>query len=273
MNKIYPICAVFLFHAVTLSAYPSTNDLAHSPLIAYSKANNEFTAGCAKPCENPQRTGPTGMVGATGPQGDTGPTGPAGSNGLTGETGPRGVFGIIGHIGSIGATGSTGPSGGTGPTGATGPALATAVASLFDSGATGRSVTGFTGVDVTFDSQNFAPQGIIYTLPASTFSVAVSGLYLVNWSINLAVPNPPFPFSIGSISLFQNGIETNPQPNISFDIDANNGASFQQVFGSKLLILNAGEPITLTITLSPLSQINNPMFYSGPTINFSLITP
>lgn len=251
MKYTFSFCAVILTYASILAAYPA------SAFPATAITQKEFEAGCKQLKQCPR--GATGVPGPTGPQGMTGATGNIGS---TGASGPTGVTGPTGPSGGLGFTGSTGV------TGPTGPAIAGAIASLFDTQTTSLVVTAPTATNVTFDSQDFPPQGITYTLPASVFFVNQTGLYLVNWTIDV---NSLSLFT-ASVSLFQNGIEVNPQPNLQFQVGAG-APSNQLILGSKLLVLNAGEPITLTIVPSPLTPTGTVLSVGSQVINFTLITP
>jgi hypothetical protein len=208
-------------------------------------------------------TGPTGAEGNTGARGSTGNTGPTG---ITGQTGATGITGPTGF------TGPTGPTGSTGPTGATGTPIASAIASLFDSQTVPFIVTSPTPANVSFDSQDFTPIGINYTLPASTFSVSQTGLYLINWSIILfESASPPF---TASISLSLNGIPVNPDPNLQVQVGGNAASILtQQIFGSKLLQIDPSDTITLTVTPSLLNPTGYTAQVTSRVINFSLITP
>ena len=139
-------------------------------------------------------TGPTGAqgeIGPTGPtgaQGEIGPTGPTGAQGEIGSTGPTGAQGEIGPTGPTGAQGEIGPTGPTGaqgeigPTGPTGPSGVVGGIQLELKNLAGSNVSD-NGV-FAFDSvlTNLSPD---ITNTAGKIQITASGLYLVDWWINL----------------------------------------------------------------------------------------
>ena len=219
----------------------------------------EFTAGCKRPVQGSR--GGTGVRGATGPKGKTGPTGPIGNKGFTGSSGPSGP---------LGPTGMVGPQGGIGPAGGTGPELGSAFASLYSNDETLTVITAPFPLTVPFDTEDITPTGVTYTLPATSFKVSMTGLYLVNYSMTIARALGNVEMK-GTIGLYQNNIDIAPLPNLGFEVSAFDGAQDQSLFVSQLVPLNAGEPIKLVI--SPLAQDTGmTATVTAQSINFTLIS-
>ena len=121
-------------------------------------------------------TGPIGPTGPTGAQGEIGPTGPTGSQGEIGPTGPTGAQGEIGPTGPTGAQGEIGPTGPTGPSGVVG-GIQLELKNLAGSNVSDNGVFAFDSV-----LTNLSPD---ITNTAGKIQITASGLYLVDWWINL----------------------------------------------------------------------------------------
>ena len=204
-------------------------------------------------------TGPTGPTGADGAAGATGSTGPTGADGATGPTGPTGADGADGATGPTGPTGADGADGATGPTGPTGPTGADGAAGA--DGATGP--TGPTPTQTSFFA--FQDTGT-YTLELLTnggtpvdlntevsspditpiagdtqFQVAESGTYLVSYSVDVTVDNPPLGAAISA------GAPPTPtvyQPSIT---DSASGEDLLSASLTCLIQLTAGDVISLIL--------------------------
>ena len=204
-------------------------------------------------------TGPTGPTGADGADGATGSTGPTGADGATGPTGPTGADGADGATGPTGPTGADGADGATGPTGPTGPTGADGAAGA--DGATGP--TGPTPTQTSFFA--FQDTGT-YTLELLTnggtpvdlntevsspditpiagdtqFQVAESGTYLVSYSVDVTVDNPPLGAAISA------GAPPTPtvyQPSIT---DSASGEDLLSASLTCLIQLTAGDVISLIL--------------------------
>jgi hypothetical protein len=194
-------------------------------------------------------TGATGTAGTAGVTGATGATGTAGTAGATGATGATGTAGTAGATGATGATGTAGVVGGTGVTGATGSTGATGLPG--DTGATGATgVTGATGATgilgfgyiynltaqsiaveaaVPFDS-NGPLSGITHPAGSPSITVTNGGTYAITFSVSGTEPN--------QFALFINGVAA---PSTIYG----SGAGTQQNTGPTILILGAGDVITL----------------------------
>ncbi len=155
-----------------------------------------------RPCCCKGPTGPQGPTGPTGPQGSTGPTGPQGPTGSIGPQGATGPQGSTGPTGPQGATGPTGPQGSTGPTGSqgatgpTGPIGPTGPTEPFLSSymeALGNGQIIASGEDFIFDIESVDSVGnnIVIDSTGKTFTINHTGLYHVEWSVNLADGSTP----------------------------------------------------------------------------------
>jgi hypothetical protein len=175
-------------------------------------------------------TGPTGDTGPTGPTGDTGPTGPTGDTGPTGpagDTGPTGPTGDIGPTGPTGDTGPTGPAGDTGPTGPTGPGVTT-YGYVYTQGA----VTVLAGGDISF-SNSGTLSGVSHTPGTTAVVVMVSGMYQINYSVNIATTGVN-----AAIAIAVNGV-------VEASTDVLSVAGTGVISGTAILPLTAGDSVTL----------------------------
>src|ERR1700733_2236753 len=102
-----------------------------------------------------------------------GPMGPTGSNGLPGSPGLQGLEGAQGAVGT------------EGPQGTPGQIFTPAFASAYTFGFSSTSAA-LTPVD--FNTRRYHPQNISFdpTIDPTTFTVLISGTYLINWSIILS---------------------------------------------------------------------------------------
>ncbi|XOQ44824.1 MAG: hypothetical protein ACFWTN_10330 [Clostridium sp.] len=175
-------------------------------------------------------TGPAGDTGPTGPTGDTGPTGPAGDTGPTGptgDTGPTGPAGDTGPTGPTGDIGPTGPTGDTGPTGPTGPGVTT-YGYVYTQGA----VTVLAGGDISF-SNSGTLSGVSHTPGTTAVVVMVSGMYQINYSVNIATTGVN-----AAIAIAVNGVVE-----ASTDVLSVTGTGV--ISGTAILPLTAGDSVTL----------------------------
>ncbi|BDC34753.1 hypothetical protein Noda2021_07110 [Candidatus Dependentiae bacterium Noda2021] len=206
-------------------------------------------------------TGPDGQTGSTGFTGVAGAQGAAGETGQTGFTGFTGLTGLLGLQGSIGAQGNPGPTGFTGFTGFTGPQGATGIgeadqafAYIYSSGAT--SVTGGSGYTgsgpINFET-NSALVGLLHTPGTAEIVIQRSGTYEITYNINSTSAN--------QLALYQNSTFIAGSRYFS-------GSAAKQNNGSVIVVLNAGDVITLrnetipniatptTLTLNPTAGPN-----------------
>ena len=165
-----------------------------------------------------------GGGGRRGRDGATGATGPSG--GPTGATGPTGIIGLQGVTGATGAFGGTGPTGATGSTGAAG---------------SGGGVLGF-GYVYNIDPQVVALEapilfstngplsGVTHAPGDDEIVVTDAGTYEVNFSVSGVEPN--------QFTIFVNGV---PDTSTVYG----SGAGTQQNTGQSILVLGAGDVITL----------------------------
>jgi hypothetical protein len=176
-------------------------------------------------------TGSTGSTGATGPTGDTGATGPTGDTGATGPTGDTGPTGATGATGATGSTGATGPTGATGAAGADGATGATGTGGILAFGYIYNLTAQTVAVEasVVFDS-NGPLSGVTHTAGTDTITVVSAGTYSITFSVSGTEPN--------QFALFINGA-----PNTSTVYGS--GAGTQQNTGQAILVLGAGDIITL----------------------------
>lgn len=173
-------------------------------------------------------TGPTGPTGATGPTGLTGPTGPSGPSGLAGPIGPTGPTGPDGLTGVAGATGATGATG----------TLSSSFISAFDD-----MLQTFTGTTtVTFNTIT-ASNGTITFTPPDTFTVPVTGTYLITWSmVGMPVREINSTFTL---SVLINGAAISPTP---MEVETFPSEESTTVSGSVLVSLTALNTISLQVT-------------------------
>lgn len=168
------------------------------------------TQGPAGPA-GPQ--GPAGGIGPQGPQGNPGPAGaqgaagPAGAQGAPGQMGPAGpqgnpgpagIQGPAGPAGTKGEQGQIGPIGPQGPTGVQGPFLSSYLEVL----ASPQRVA--SNANVIFNTADNVGTAIAFTSPGTTCTIHQTGLYFIEWSINLASNNT----SKAEYGLLQNGVVT-----------------------------------------------------------------
>ncbi|MFU0832875.1 MAG: Collagen triple helix repeat protein [Oscillospiraceae bacterium] len=172
-------------------------------------------------------TGPTGDTGPTGPTGDVGPTGPTGDTGPTGPTGDTGPTGPTGDMGPTGPTGDTGPTGPTGDTGPTGPGVTT-YGYVYTQGA----VTVLAGGDITF-SNSGTLSGVSHTPGTTAVVVMVSGMYQINYSVNIATTGVN-----AAIAIAVNGV-------VEASTDVLSVAGTGVISGTAILPLSAGDSVTL----------------------------
>lgn len=185
--------------------------------------------------------GPAGVTGAAGPAGATGATGAAGANGATGATGaagatgpagpagPAGANGVTGAAGTNGATGATGAAGPAGETGATGPQGPAMVAEFAYIYSTSAQIVPLE-TDVNFEANGAATSGISHQLGTSSIVIALAGIYDIAFSVSAVEPN--------QFALFLNGA---PVPGSLYG----SGAGTQQTTGHVILVLGAGDIVTL----------------------------
>lgn len=121
---------------------------------------------CPCCCVGP--AGPQGKSGPAGPQGEPGQRGPAGRQGEPGPEGPKGPF----------------------------------LSSYFEALAYPQTIAG--NADVVFNTMDRVGTAITVTPSGTTFTIQQTGLYLVEWSINLASTNT----NRAEYGLLQNGIVT-----------------------------------------------------------------
>lgn len=165
------------------------------PCPCIGPAGPQGSAGPAGP------QGPAGAIGPRGPQGDPGPAGVqghAGPAGPQGSPGPAGAQGAAGPAGAKGDPGQPGPRGPQGPAGSRGPFLSSYLEVL----AYPQTISG--NRDVVFDTVDKAGTAIEFTSPGTTCTIYQTGLYFVEWSINLATNN----VNKAEYGLLQNGIIT-----------------------------------------------------------------
>jgi hypothetical protein len=184
-------------------------------------------------------TGPTGDIGPTGPAGDTGPTGPTGDIGPTGPTGDTGPTGPTGDIGPTGPTGDTGPTGPTGDIGPTGPAGDTGPTGPTGPGVTTYgyvytqgAVTVLAGGDISF-SNSGTLSGVSHTPGTTAVVVMVSGVYQINYSVNVATTGVN-----AAIAIAVNGV-------VEASTDVLSVAGTGVISGTAILPLTAGDSVTL----------------------------
>jgi hypothetical protein len=130
-------------------------------------------------------TGPAGLNGTNGTNGTNGvdgspgPTGPAGTNGEQGPTGPAGINGTNGTNGEQGPTGPVGTNGSQGPTGPAG-----ANGSQGPTGPVGLSkqISYIQNQNVLVGAGS-PSSGYTATTFGSTFSVSVTGIYIINFNV------------------------------------------------------------------------------------------
>jgi hypothetical protein len=191
---------------------------------------------CLKQCRATRGSGNTDIRACawhdcgTGSTGATGPTGPSGSMGVTGATGATGV---------AGSTGSTGPTGATGATGAAGTGGIVGYGYIYT---LTQAATVALEAPILFDS-NGPLLGITHTLGSSAIAVVNAGTYAINFSVSGTEPN--------QFALFVNGVAASSTVYGS-------GAGTQQNSGQAILILGAGDTLTLVnhssaaaVTLAP----------------------
>jgi hypothetical protein len=173
--------------------------------------------------------GPTGATGTTGAQGEvgfTGVTGTTGTQGLVGFTGVTGTTGTQGLVGVTGTTGTQGEVGLTGATGAQGPAGGVAgygyIYALIPQ-------TVAINAPVLFDS-NGPLLGVTHGLGSDAIAIVSAGTYLVTFSASGTEPN--------QFTIYVNGA---PDPSTTYG----SGAGTQQNTGSAILVLAAGDILTL----------------------------
>lgn len=145
--------------------------------------------------------GPQGEPGPAGRQGEPGVAGPQGTPGQTGPAGPQGVPGPAGRQGAPGQAGPAGPQGAPGPAGPVGPHRP--FLSCYCE-ALGSQQTVAVHADVVFDTVDEVGNCIAIDPPGTTFTIHRTGLYLIEWSLNLASNNT----SKAEYGLLQNGIPT-----------------------------------------------------------------
>lgn len=156
-----------------------------------------------------------GMGGGRGPRGATGATGATGpSGGDTGPTGPTGAQGATGPAGATGATGATGASGGVAGFGYIYAVIPQTVA---------------VEAPVLFDS-NGPLSGVTHAPGSPSITITSAGTYQVNTSVSGTEPN--------QFAIFINGA---PAPETVYG----SGAGTQQNNGQSILVLGAGDVLTL----------------------------
>ena len=240
----------------------------------------QLSADCG--CDNDQHccnrctTGPIGSTGAQGASGQTGPTGNVGPTGNIGVTGPSGLIGptgasgptgLTGPTGPTGATGITGPSGPPGGTGSTGPAAPIGLAS--SNTETTQSFVGPTSdINLLYENNAYTPIGITHTTPNKSFSIIVSGIYLVNFTLN--IDHTPFVDGNNSAATFDllvNGIPAEPTPMISIS----GTPAVKEATATTMLILNTGDVVN--VRLSTLSSTGTEFDVTSTNINFTRMAP
>jgi Collagen triple helix repeat (20 copies) len=252
MKRVFSTFIFTLATTYTLSAYslPNTENLLNQNNLI------DIQAGCKRPMQ-----GPAGVTGSTGPEGVTGPqgaTGPTGATGSTGATGARGAMGL------------------TGVTGATGPAISANYVSSYSTNT--QSITNglnppFLPVviePVLFVADLFPPVGIINN--GASFTINTTGIYLINWEYTLNTTG-------GVISVTTNIFNNTTLANFAPDPNAQvapveNGIN--PYSGSRLLNLNAGDIISLTISVIGPVGLGVPPFFANitnPAISIVQISP
>ena len=168
------------------------------------------------------------------------------SKGKRGKKGKKGATGATG-AGFTGATGATGPSGGaTGATGATGSKGAIGAGVTGATGATGSAggildyayilnltVVGTVAIEapVPFDTNGVITAGFTHTAGSPDITVVNAGTYKIAFSVSGVEPN--------QFAIFVNGA-----PSVPVTVYGS-GAGTQQNTGMGILVLGAGDVITL----------------------------
>lgn len=157
---------------------------------------------CCLCCRGPRGyqgpKGDQGERGLQGPKGEDGEIGPQGPKGDQGERGLQGPKGDDGEMGPQGPRGEIGPQGPKGDQGEPAPFLS----SYFEALGRGQTITG--SGNVIFDTVDSAGRDIEFTAPGSIFTIHRTGLYFIEWSLNLATNN----VNKAEYCLLQNGIPT-----------------------------------------------------------------
>lgn len=197
-------------------------------------------------------TGPQGETGATGSQGEIGPAGPQGETGATGEIGPTGPQGETGATGSQGEIGPTGPQGETGATGEIGPQGETGPSGIV--GGVQLQLRNSAGTNIAdegvfaFDTEVLSTTANIVNT-AGSIAISATGLYLVDWSINLVGSGHLDAVNISLVDTETSAVigESYAPPNIPGHFS---GSAIVQVADGQLpftmqLINGSGTPLTL----------------------------
>jgi hypothetical protein len=169
--------------------------------------------------------------------------------------GPRGAPGKNGTNGINGATGPTGPTGQNGATGPTGPAISSCYEGRYDTA--DQPIGSGTTQTILFTTPT-ATTGCITYAGTGNFTVNVSGVYLINFSINVsALVNGATPLS-ASLSLVAGGTAY-PMGPIGLTIPGLVPISIVSNIESGTLTvpLNIGDIIHLDITTTNNVTVNN----------------